>query len=121
MERLLDGLRPADTYLGRLVVKDKDRLFFIDAKDISHLSGQENYVEIHTPSGSHLIRDTLNHLESRLDPRKFARVHRSEIANIDSIKELQAWSHGDYVIQPKDGIRLRLSRRYQQNLLQRFK
>ncbi len=54
------------------MVKDKDRLFFVNVKEIMRLSGQENNVEIHTAGGSYLISDTLNHLESRLDPQKFA-------------------------------------------------
>ena len=119
IERLMASVRPADPFLQRIVVKDKERLFFVSVKDISHLSGQENYVKIHTTNGDHLIRDTLNHLEGRLDPQKFARIHRSEMVNIDSIKEMHSWSHGDYIVILKDGIRLRLSRRYQHNLLQR--
>lgn len=118
--RLLDSVRPADAYLQRIVVKDRDRLFFVNVKEIIRLSGQENYVELHTAGSSHLIRDTLNHLESRLDPQKFARIHRSEIVNIDVVKELHSWSHGDYIVILKEGTRLRLSRRYQQNLLGRF-
>lgn len=120
MERLLDSVRPAETYLQRIVVKDKDRLFFVNVEEVIRLSGQENYVEIHTAGSSHLIRDTLNHLESRLDPQKFARIHRSEIVNIDGVKELHSWSHGDYIVILKEGTRLRLSRRYQHNLLGRF-
>jgi len=119
--RLLEGVRPGPAYLERIVVREGGRLFFIPTKDVLRVSAQENYVELHTSSGSHLIRDTLNHLETRLDPEKFARIHRSDIVNVDCIKELQSWSHGDYIVVMKDGSRARLSRRYQDRLLHRFK
>ncbi len=119
--RLLDGVHPGPSYLDRIVVREGGRLFFVPAKELLRLTAQENYVELHTVSGSHLVRETLNHLETRLDPKKFARIHRSEIVNLDGIKELQSWSHGDYMVVMKDGSRARLSRRFQDRLLDRFK
>lgn len=120
IERMLAGILPSGVFLRRLVVRDREKIFFVSTEEVTHLSGRENYVEVHTARGAHLIRDTMNHLESRLDPQKFARIHRSEIVNIDSVKELHSWSHGDYEVVLKNDVRLRLSRRYQHNLLQRF-
>ncbi len=119
--RLLENIRPSPAYLQRIVVREGGRLFFVNVKDLLRLSAQENYVELRTAGGCHLIRETLSHLEDRLDPGKFARIHRSEIVNIDWIKELQSWSHGDYMVVLKDGSRTRLSRRYQDSLLARFR
>jgi two-component system LytT family response regulator len=118
--QLLERVLPGSPYLQRMVVREADRLFFVDVRDVLRLSSQENYVELHTANGRHLVRETLNRLEQRLDPEKFARVHRQDIVNIDSIQELQPWSHGDYMILLRDGTRLRLSRRYQQHFLERF-
>jgi two-component system LytT family response regulator len=118
--RVLARALPGDAFLQRQVVRDGGRLLFVNVKDILWLSAQENYVEIHTLSGTHLIRDSLSHLEGRLDSGKFARFHRSENVNIDSIQELKSWSHGDYIVLLKNGTRLRLSRRYQHRLLHRF-
>ncbi len=117
----MEGVRPGPSYLERIVVRERSKLFFVNVRELMRLVAQENYVELHTPAGSHLVRDTLNHLESRLDPRRFARIHRSEIVNIDGIKELQSWSHGDYMVVMKNGSRSRLSRRFQDRLLDRFK
>jgi two-component system LytT family response regulator len=82
-----------------------------------HLTAEGNYVRVHTPDGSHLIRGTLVNLEGRLDPKRFARIHRSGIVNIDAVKQVEAHFHGDYIVQLKNGETLRLSRRYQARLL----
>lgn len=103
--------------LERVVVRERDRLFFIPADEIVHLSAEGNYVRVHTAEKSHLIRGTLAELEARLDPKRFARIHRSGIVNIAAIKEVRPHFHGDYVVTLKNGETLRLSRRYQARLL----
>ena len=103
--------------LDRVVVRERDRLFFVAVADIVHLSAEGNYVRIHTADGSHLVRGTLADLEARLDPKRFARIHRSGIVNIEAIKEVRAHFHGDYIVTLKTGGTVRLSRRYQSRLL----
>jgi two-component system LytT family response regulator len=75
-----------------------------------------NYVRLHTNREEHLLRETLNELESRLDSSRFVRVHRSSIVNIDSIKELAPAFHGDLQITLRNGTRLTLSRTYRSKL-----
>jgi two-component system LytT family response regulator len=106
-------------WLERVVVRKADRLFFVPVSEILHLAAEGNYVRVHTASESHLIRGTLSDLEDRLDPKRFARIHRSGIVNIDAIAELRPHFHGDYVVLLKGGEKLRLSRRYQEQLLGR--
>ena len=103
--------------LTRFVVRERDRLFFVPVEEILHLGAEGNYVRIHTANKSHLVRGTLADLEARLDPKRFARIHRSGIVNIEAIKEVRAHFHGDYVVTLKTGETLRLSRRYQARLL----
>jgi len=110
--KLLAALPHAATYLERVVVRRGDRLFFVGASDIVHLAAEGNYVRVHTADGAHLIRGTLADLESRLDPKRFARIHRSGIVNIEAIKEVQVHFHGDYIIVLKNDETLRLSRRF---------
>jgi two-component system LytT family response regulator len=117
MERLLETVGPGNRSLQRLVVRKHHRLLLIGVDEVTHLSARENYVEVFTASGSYLIRDTLSRLESRLDPTRFVRVHRSEIVNLDFVKELQPWTHGDYLIILESGEELRLSRRYSDRVL----
>lgn len=117
LARLIASLPHASSYLERIVVRHGDRLFFVATNDMLHLTAEGNYVRVHTADGSHLIRGTLVNLEGRLDPKRFARIHRSGIVNIDAVKQVEAHFHGDYIVQLKNGEALRLSRRYQARLL----
>jgi len=114
---LLASLPQTVSHLERIVVRHGDRLFFLTTKDVVHLTAEGNYVRLHTADGSHLVRGTLADLETRLDPKRFARIHRSGIVNIEEIKEVQSHFHGDYIIVLRSGETLRLSRRYQERLL----
>jgi two-component system, LytTR family, response regulator len=113
LDRVLAGRRP----LRRLVVRSGERLLLVPLADVLHLSADGNYVKVHTPGGVHLLRDTLTALEGRLDPERFARIHRGEIVNLDAVKEIQPYFHGDLVVILKNGEHLRLSRRYRDRVL----
>ena len=73
-------------------------------------------MRLHVGASSHLVRESLRALESKLDPRAFLRVHRSAIVHVDAIRELQPWFHGDHVIILRSGARLTCSRRYDERL-----
>jgi len=103
-------------YATRLMVKHHGRVVFLQIRDVDWIKALANYVELHVGAQTYMIRETLNSLESRLDPDSFARVHRSVIVNLDRIKELQPWSHNDYLVILKDGTEIRMSRRYHRNL-----
>jgi len=76
-------------YLTRLPYRDGDRSRFIKSSDIVLIEAEDYYALVHTKSGRHLLRVTLNHLEERLDPRVFLRVHRTAIVNIGEVVELR--------------------------------
>lgn len=99
-------------YLDRVVVKERGRIFFVDVEKIDWIESADYYVCLHVSGESYLIRETMTELEKRLDPSRFQRTHRSTIVNIDRIKELQRYNHGDYLIVLKNGERLKLSRTY---------
>ena len=115
LERLVAALRPR--HLDRFVVRDGDKVVLVPARSVLRLEAEGNYVRLHTAEGSHLVRETLARLEERLDPRRFARVHRSEIVAVEAVRELLPWSHGDYVAVLRNGAQVRVSRRYQARLL----
>jgi len=85
-------------------------------KEIAWIEAADNYVRIHAGGKEHMIRETLQSLEGRLDPERFLRVHRSAIVNIDRIRELQPMFHGDYALRLCDGTELTLSRKYKDKL-----
>jgi len=117
LARLLAAVRPGPRFLTRLVVRKGERLLFVDLADVVRLLADGNYVNVETASAAYQVRDTLQRLESRLDPDRFARIHRSEIVNVAWVKEVQPWFHGDAVVLLKNGRESRLSRRYQARLL----
>ena len=112
----LEDLQAKRKRLTRLVVKSGGRIVFLRVDEIDWVEAADNYVRIHAGRESHLMRETLQSLESRLNPEKFLRIHRSTLVNLDSIRELQPIFHGDYLVKLNDGTELTLSRSYREKL-----
>src|SRR6266576_2763237 len=87
--RAIEDIKTKPVHLERLVIKMNGHVFFMKAEEIDWLEAEGNYVRLHSGKESYLLRDTISALESQLDPKKFIRVHRSAIVNIDRISELQ--------------------------------
>jgi two-component system LytT family response regulator len=117
---LVNDVKPEPPRVDRLVVKSGGRVFFLRTDEIDWIEAAGNYVRLHLGSENHLFRETMNRMESRLDSRRFARIHRSRIVNTERIKELQPWFNGDYVVILRDGTRLTLSRGYREKLQDRL-
>jgi two-component system LytT family response regulator len=117
IEKLLVEIKRTHTFSERFLVNHSSKYFFVQADEINYISSEEKYVSLHTPSGTFLLRDTMNNMEEKLDPDKFARVHRSYIVNISCIKEIHPWSHGDYTIILNNDERINMSRRYKNRLM----
>lgn len=120
LKNLLAMLHGGEGYLQRILVSSGQRFFFVQTTEVSHFAAEEKYVRIHTARGSFLMRDTMSRLERRLDPAMFARVHRSFLVNLDFVREMQPWSHGDYRIILTSGVELPVSRRYRDRLFGRM-
>jgi two-component system, LytTR family, response regulator len=116
--RDLKSERPARS--ERLVVKSGGRLFFLRADEIDWIEAAGNYVRLHVGTEGHLLRETMNSIEARLNPETFFRIHRCHIVNIERIKELQPWFNGEYVVILRNGARLTLSRGYRERLQERL-
>jgi two-component system LytT family response regulator len=113
---LLADLKARPKQLERLVIKSGGRVFFLRVDEIDWIEAAANYVRLHVGKESHLLRETINSLATKLDPDKFLRIHRSSIVNLERIKELQPWFHGDYVVILQDGTQLTSSRSYREQL-----
>ena len=111
---LLEDLRPGRKRLERLVVKDGGRVFFLRAEEIDWVEAQGNYARLHIGRETHLVRETMARLEAGLDPKQFARIHRSTIVNLERVRELLPDFHGDSVVVLRDATRLTLSRGYRE-------
>jgi two-component system LytT family response regulator len=101
-----------------LPIKAAGRILFLRMDEIDWIEAADNYVRVHTSGGDvHLVRETLNAIQSRLDPGRFLRIHRSTIVNLNRIRELRPWFHGDYVVMLTTGQELTLSRSYRDRVL----
>jgi two-component system LytT family response regulator len=117
---LISSITPERKYLERLVVKSVGRVFFLKTGEIDWIEASGNYLKLHVGRDSHLIRETMNSIEAKLDPSQFMRIHRSTIVNIDRIKELHPMFSGDYSVILRDGSELALSRNYRERFLEMF-
>ncbi|HJR58186.1 MAG TPA: LytTR family transcriptional regulator DNA-binding domain-containing protein [Vicinamibacterales bacterium] len=107
----------AAAHLQRFVVRSGEGYRLVPAGEVASFEAQGNYVRLRTGTGHHLLRITMAELEKRLDPKRFARIHRSTMVNIDRIKEITPAWHGDFEVLLQDGQRLRLSRHFRERLL----
>jgi two-component system, LytTR family, response regulator len=112
---MLQELRAGARYLERFAIKNGETVFFVRAEDVDAIEAQGNYVRLSLASSSHLLRDTLNNVESQINPRMFVRIHRRTIVNIDRIKEVQTWARGEYRVVLSTGAHYTLSRGYRQH------
>src|SRR5262249_23947206 len=104
--------RPGNEYASRFTVRTGARIQVVPAEDLAWIAGAGDYSELHTRNGVHLLRETMNSLEQRLDPAKFSRIHRSKIVNLALILELRAIENREYVVKLSDGSEHRSSRTY---------
>jgi two-component system LytT family response regulator len=117
IENFLTEIRKEKRYLERILVNSNSKYFFVQTDDINYIEAEEKYIKLFTKGGNHFIRESMNGIEEKLNPEKFARIHRSYIVNVSQIQEMQPWSHGDFIILLKNGSKLNMSRRYKANLL----
>jgi len=115
---LLESIRAQQEYLDRIIIRADGRITFLQTREIDWLEADDKYVHLHTGKGARMVRQTLSAMESQLDPKKFLRVHRSTMVNVDRIKELQPLFNGEHSIILEDGTRLTLSRKYKDKLFE---
>jgi two-component system LytT family response regulator len=101
---------PPTLYLTRLPIKTDDKVAVIKTAEIDTIESAGNYVCINAGKESYILRETLNALETQLDPETFLRVSRSAIINLDRVKELQPMFKGEHIIVLQNGKRLAMTR-----------
>jgi two-component system, LytTR family, response regulator len=106
----LDALRRRDQYIERIPIRDSEQITFVDVSDIVWIKASRNTVLIHLADRVHEMRETMSSLAERLDPRVFARVHRSAIVNVRRVQTVHPWFNGHHVLTMDTGQKLRMSR-----------
>jgi two-component system, LytTR family, response regulator len=100
----------------RILVKEKKKYFLVDLDEVYFFEASGDYVVIHKEKSTHMINDSMNNLEDKLDPDQFVRIHRSTIINIRYIDNLQPYFNGEFHITMKNGAKLKLSRNYRDKI-----
>jgi two-component system, LytTR family, response regulator len=113
------GSRYAADYAQRLTVACNGRIQFIPVADIDWIEAEGNYARLHAGRRVYDIRETLQALTEKLDPREFIRIHRSTIVNMRRIREVQPWFQGSHMVLLHSGEELRMSR-YQRDAVERL-
>ncbi|HEY0778883.1 MAG TPA: LytTR family DNA-binding domain-containing protein [Gemmatirosa sp.] len=101
---------PSPRYAERIAVEVRGRVRPIPVGEIDVITASGIYAELHVGDRRHLIRETMQTLEERLDPERFMRVHRSVIVRLALVESLLRGEGGDYEVQLKGGGRLKVSR-----------
>ncbi len=110
----------APRFLERLTLPVRDGVEVVAASAIDWVGAQDYYSEVHVGGRGYLLRKSLRRLEQELDPRAFARIHRSALVNVARIRSLENASHGErdlLLSDGSDGTRLRVSRLYRDRLM----
>ena len=116
LEQLLDHALPAlRRSRDRLAVRNQGSVHLIHLDEIHWIEAARNYVKIHCGDTEHVMRETLSRLETRLDPERFLRIHRSTIVHIDRLRKIEPGLGSEAVAVLDDGTRLMISRAYRRN------
>ena len=116
-ERILQMLeRKPAKYVSRFPVRVGSRIQLVQTEDIEWIAAAGDYAELHSGGRCHLIRETMNSLEEKLDPAEFLRIHRSRIVRGRCIRELRSIDNREYLVKLNDGTEHRSGRTYADRL-----
>ena len=115
-ENMTDGVEaPASNRFEKLInVKDRGQIFRVDVDTIERIDAAGDYMCIYTGDNTLILRETMKDLEKRLDPRRFQRVHRSTIVNLDQVKQVKPHTNGECFLVLDSGAQVKVSRSYRE-------
>jgi two-component system LytT family response regulator len=107
------GEQPAASRYEKLInIKDRGQIFRVDVDSIERIDAAGDYMCIYTGDNTLILRETMKFLEKRLDPRRFQRVHRSTIVNLDLVKQVKPHTNGECFLVLESGAQVKVSRSY---------
>jgi two-component system LytT family response regulator len=113
------GSRYSSDYAQRLAVAIGGKIIFVAVADIDWIEADGNYARLHAGRRVYDVRETLQALMEKLDPREFLRIHRSTIVNVPRVREVRPWFQGSHLVVLQNGEELRMSR-YQRDAVERL-
>jgi two-component system LytT family response regulator len=112
VETTTPAAESADRFEKLINVKDRGQIFRVEVDTIEHIEAAGDYMIISTGDNSLVLRETMKDLERRLDPRKFQRVHRSTIVNLDLVRQVKPHTNGECFLVLESGAEVKVSRSY---------
>lgn len=114
LSAILDNPEPSGgkEYDKQLHIKDRGTITRVDINNVDYVEAAGDYMCVHTPGKTHILRATMKTMEKKLDPAKFQRVHRSAIVNLDKVRELHPHANGEYFLRLEGGGEIKVSRTY---------
>jgi two-component system LytT family response regulator len=112
-EEMADSDGPASNRFEKLInIKDRGQIFRVDVDTIERIDAAGDYMCIYTGDNTLILRETMKDLERRLDPRRFQRIHRSTIVNLDLVKQVKPHTNGECFLVLDSGAQVKVSRSY---------
>lgn len=108
------------SFNNRIKVKLANRTYFLPKNDILFIRSANNYTDLYTLEGKHVIRESIGNLENELDPTVFMRIHRSIIIKIDEVKEFISSGNGDYKVKLRNEEVFNIGNKYKNNVVDKF-
>jgi two-component system LytT family response regulator len=110
---MADSEGPAANRFEKLInIKDRGQIFRVDVDTIERIDAAGDYMCIYTGDNTLILRETMKDLERRLDPRRFQRIHRSTIVNLDLVKQVKPHTNGECFLVLESGAQVKVSRSY---------
>lgn len=109
-QEIISTARSKGETVERVLVREGSRVFVIAAENIDYIEAQDDYIAIKSDGKTHLKKQRLSDLQALLDPKRFVRVHRSYILNIDRLARLELYAKDSRMAILKDGTQLQVSR-----------
>ena len=107
-----DAAPAANRYEKMINIKDQGQIFRVDVDTIERIDAAGDYMCIQTGDNTLILRETMKDLEKRLDPRRFQRVHRSTIVNLDLVRQVKPHTNGECFLVLDSGAQVKVSRSY---------
>jgi two-component system LytT family response regulator len=107
-----DEAHASGRYEKLINIKDRGQIFRVDVDTIEKIDAAGDYMCIYTGDNTLILRETMKDLEKRLDPRRFQRVHRSTIVNLDLVRQVKPHTNGECFLVLDSGSQVKVSRSY---------
>lgn len=108
------------SFPDRLLVKHGGTVHLLKLGEVDWIEASRNYVKIHTGDKVHVMRETMSHIEKKLDPDRFVRIHRSTIVNVDRISKIEPGYGSESRVELENGTHLMISRAYRRGRLKKL-